>query len=388
MASLSLRALCILPFLFCHVAAIYMPLREHAGSTFFDRWAYYGNVDNTTWGNVTYQDQANATSKGLTFVNGAGHAIVKVDNTTTLLPGPLVNRDSIRLTSLDSYGIGSLIIIDAVHIPYGCSVWPSFWTYGIQEEWPLAGEIDIIEAINGMNNNQVALHTTPGCYQAQNPGQTGVTLEGDCSTDRGCIVSETKPNSYGPGFAAAGGGVYAVQIAASGIYSWFWSRPDIPDNVKLSTSTSTIDTAVWGLPSSSYPATACNITKYFPPQNLVLLTTLCGVWAGVPDIYRATCQTPTNSCVNDNIIGPGSTFDTAYWEIRYIRAYLADDAPPISSSSSAAPSSTTSDVPTTTTSTTTTDPITRPSSSAPIRFSHLTLSCFVLLSFMTVTLLP
>jgi hypothetical protein len=50
-------------------------------------------------GNVTYQDQANATSKGLTFVNGAGHAIVKVDNTTTLLPGPLVNRDSVSILS-------------------------------------------------------------------------------------------------------------------------------------------------------------------------------------------------------------------------------------------------------------------------------------------------
>jgi len=74
-----------------------------------------------------------------------------------------------------------------------------------------------------MTKNQVALHTPRGCFQAQPPGQTGQTLEGDCSTDRGCIVAETKPNSFGPGFATAGGGVYAIQIAASGIYSWFWS---------------------------------------------------------------------------------------------------------------------------------------------------------------------
>ena len=50
-------------------------------------------------GNVTYQDRANATSKGLTFINAAGNAIIKVDNTTTLVaapPGTVVNRDSVR----------------------------------------------------------------------------------------------------------------------------------------------------------------------------------------------------------------------------------------------------------------------------------------------------
>ena len=50
-------------------------------------------------GNVTYQDRANATSKGLTFINPAGNAIIKVDNTTTLVaapPGTVVNRDSVH----------------------------------------------------------------------------------------------------------------------------------------------------------------------------------------------------------------------------------------------------------------------------------------------------
>ncbi|CAA7259416.1 unnamed protein product [Cyclocybe aegerita] len=335
--------------------AIYNPLREYAGSTFFDRWSYYGDVDNTTWGNVTYLDQPSAHQKSLTYVNDAGNAVVRVDNTTTILPATLVHRESIRLTSLDSYGVGSLIIIDALHIPYGCSVWPAFWTYGLQEEWPLAGEIDIIEAINGMNNNQIALHTKQGCFQAQNVEQTGRTIERDCSTPRGCIVAETKANSFGPGFAQAGGGVYVTQIADSGIFFWFWSRNDIPENIRSATSASQIDTTSWGIPTAAYPAVSCNMTEFFPPQTLVLLTTLCGVWAGVPDIYASTCQTPTRSCVNDNVIGPGDKFTTAYWEIRYIRTYLSDDAPPVSNSSSSSASTpqsstsllTTGDTPTT-----------------------------------------
>ena len=30
--------------------ALYYPIREYSGSTFFDKWDYYGFVDNTTWG--------------------------------------------------------------------------------------------------------------------------------------------------------------------------------------------------------------------------------------------------------------------------------------------------------------------------------------------------
>ena len=45
-------------------------------------------------GNVTYVNQATATAGQLTYVNAAGNAIVKVDNTTTILPAPLVNRNS------------------------------------------------------------------------------------------------------------------------------------------------------------------------------------------------------------------------------------------------------------------------------------------------------
>lgn len=102
-------------------------------------------------------------------------------------------------------------------------VWPAFWTLGSGKTWPQGGEIDIIESINLLPNNQIALHTTPGCSQSQNLGQTGQTTEGDCSTPQGCVVRETKANSYESGFAQAGGGVWATQIDASGIFIWFWS---------------------------------------------------------------------------------------------------------------------------------------------------------------------
>jgi hypothetical protein len=102
-------------------------------------------------------------------------------------------------------------------------VWPSFWTLGTETTWPGSGEIDIIEAINDMTFNQVALHTPVGCYQANVTTQSGTTDEIDCSTNQGCLVQENKPNSYGPAFAAAGGGVFALQLDVSGISVWFFS---------------------------------------------------------------------------------------------------------------------------------------------------------------------
>lgn len=102
-------------------------------------------------------------------------------------------------------------------------MWPSFWTLGPETTWPGSGEIDIIEAINEMTNNQVALHTTVGCTQANNPPQSGNTFEIDCSTPQGCDVGESKPNSYGSSFAAAGGGVFALQLDVAAINMWFFS---------------------------------------------------------------------------------------------------------------------------------------------------------------------
>ena len=85
----------------------------------------------------------------------------------------------------------------------------------------MGGEIDIVEAINGMTFNQMALHTIPGCMHPTPPNQLGQSGSGqggvDCSTGAGCTVAETKPNSYGPGFANAGGGVFATQFDAGGI---------------------------------------------------------------------------------------------------------------------------------------------------------------------------
>ncbi|KAG9311601.1 concanavalin A-like lectin/glucanase domain-containing protein [Chiua virens] len=302
-------------------------IREYAGTNFFDGWDFYGNIDNLTWGNVTYVTQEVASSQDLAYVTSDNRVIIKVDNVTNVPLGG--SRNSVRITTQDAYDIGSLWLIDLNHIPWGCSVWPAFWSFG--PNWPNNGEIDIIEGINLNTDNQYAIHTTPGCYHSGNTDQLGSTGATDCSQGSGCTVGETSQNSFFTGFANANGGVFATQFDVSGIFMWFWSRPDIPSSISQATSTSSINVSSWGTPHAAFLSNSCNISEFFSAQNLVLDITLCGVWGGVPGIYDSQCakQGSTGICYNDCVVGPGSpTYDNAYFDLNYVRTYTTSSAVP------------------------------------------------------------
>ncbi|KAL1943294.1 hypothetical protein VTO73DRAFT_4369 [Trametes versicolor] len=302
--------------------ATYSLIKEYSGTDFFTGWDFYGNYDNLTSGDVIWVDQANATTSKLIYVNDAGNAIIKVDNTTNVPYNE--KRDTVRITSDDYFPIGTVLVFDAIHLPYGCSVWPSFWTKG--QNWPLGGEIDIIEGVNLMTANQMALHTQDGCTQASSVTQSGTSGTTNCTVDAGCTVTETQSNSYGETFATAGGGVWAAQIDTTGISIWFWTRSSVPSSV--SSATDSIDPSGWGTPSASYPASSCDISEFFTPQQLVLDITLCGNWAGTASVYEGTCggDGTATACYIDNVIGNGTNYANAYFEIAYIKAFSNSSA--------------------------------------------------------------
>jgi len=331
--------------------AAYDLVEAWQGQSFFDGWQFYGSYDNLTNGDTIWVNQSLATSSHLAYVDGNGKAIIKVDNTTNVLYND--KRNSVRITTTNSFPVGSIFLLDALHIPYGCSVWPAFWTMG--PNWPIGGEIDIVETVNLMAQNQMAVHAASGCTKANNSQQTGVNNGANCTDGAGCTVLETNTNSVGAAFANAQGGVWATQFDVSGIYIWFWNRANLPAN--LQNPGSTLDTTGWGTPSAAYPSTTCNITNYFTAQKLVLDVTLCGDWAGVPSVYNATCSGGTTGvCYTDNVIGPGSPrYDNAYFQINYVRVYVVDTIAS-SVSSSLHPTSTSTSKPTSTSTGTSTSP--------------------------------
>lgn len=104
--------------------AAYEFVRQYAGSSFFDRWDFYGSWDNLTLGDVWWLNEQDAASQGLAYVNGNGNAIIRVDNYSTVPYNQ--KRNSVRITTTDAYDYGSLWIIDILHLPFGCSVRSTF----------------------------------------------------------------------------------------------------------------------------------------------------------------------------------------------------------------------------------------------------------------------
>ncbi|KAK4686775.1 hypothetical protein P7C73_g3342, partial [Tremellales sp. Uapishka_1] len=300
-------------------------VRSYEGSTFFDRWTYYGNYDNTTEGDAEYVNRTVAVgSPELTYINSAGNAIIKVDNTSTVAYND--KRNTVKILSTDTYDVGSVWVLDAVHLPYGCSVWPSFWSENVAETWPEGGEIDTFEGVNNQVSNQMALHTESGCsLTASSSAYTGIVNATDCdysaNDNSGCGVTVDNSASYGAAFASAGGGAFITELSETGISIWFFSRTDIPSAV--TNANASIDTRELGTPSAFWSNTGCNIQNYFKAQSLILDITLCGSWAGQSAILASTgCSalTGTETCYETYVLD-GANYADAYFEIKSIKVY-------------------------------------------------------------------
>ncbi|GAA5875601.1 hypothetical protein JCM1840_003273 [Sporobolomyces johnsonii] len=310
----------------------YKLVQDMSGTGFFDSWTFWNTTDPThvRWESfvrlretmltmepvlrVDYLGRDAAQSAGLISAT-ATSAIMKVDNTTTLASG--ANRNSIRIASNTAMDINSLVIADIIAMPWGCATW---WMNG--PNWPDGGGDDVIEGVSLQTANQISLHTSDsGCKQATNPNITGkaVAANDDCNANdngnAGCSYTETASSSYGEAFNNAGGGVLVTSFTTAAISVWFWSRADIPDNIKSGSP----DNSTWGKPTATWPSSSCDISKYFGAQTLIFDTTLCGDWAGTASVWAEYCSAAASTC-SDYVADP-THFDTAYWEVGYVRVY-------------------------------------------------------------------
>ncbi|KAI9636099.1 concanavalin A-like lectin/glucanase domain-containing protein [Dioszegia hungarica] len=320
-------ALAVLPIV---LGATY-PLAESWNPLPFSRAAQLTIISGDVfWGKPSNQSLYYTTSKGTT--------ILKVDNTSFVPYND--KRFAPKLLSKSAYGVGTVWVMDAVHMPYGCSVWPAFWTQG--PNWPNGGEIDIVEGINQQQGNQIAVHAASGCTATPIGQTTGSLTQANCAGGAGasgCLFKDNNANSFGSAFAAAGGGVYVAELASDGIRVWFMSRSNVPST--LTASSSSIDTSTLGTPVASYSSSSCNIAQLFTPQTLTLTITLCGDWAG--NAIQETCPALVSpqTCYTTYVINePAQKYDNAYFEINYVNIYSSTKSNVTGSSASSAASGT------------------------------------------------
>ncbi|XAO27816.1 hypothetical protein I312_106678 [Cryptococcus bacillisporus CA1280] len=288
-------------------ATVYPLIESWHGEGFFDGFRFPAETyDNTTNGDTFWETPANTS---LLYTTSTGTTILKVDN-TTFVPY-LEKRYAPKLLSKSAYDLGTVWVLDAVHMPYGCSVWPAFWTQG--PSWPAGGEIDIIEGINLQPTNMIALHTS---------GNTSCTIPTTFTPSfSGRVSYPNCDNSQNFG----SGWVFVAEFAEDGIRVWFMTRSAIPSTVRVSATQ--IDTSTLGIPVAEYPSTSCDIINLFGPQTLTINIALCGDYAGLPSELARTCPALVGdaTCYTTYVINNASTtYAQAYFEINYINVYSSN----------------------------------------------------------------
>ncbi|KZT06212.1 glycoside hydrolase family 16 protein [Laetiporus sulphureus 93-53] len=299
--------------------------QSYEGQSFFNGWSFYTDADPTD-GTVQYVDSSTASSNNLTSITSSGSAIMRVDTTETVSG----NRQSVRITTDYTY-TGGLVILDAVHVPTGCGTWPAFWSNG--PNWPAGGEIDIVEGVNTFTANQASIHTNPGCSLPSSDSDaltiSGTVVGGtNCAAaetgDAGCGVVSTSDSSFGSGFNAISGGVYAMEWTDDGIKVWFFERSAIPSDI----TSGSPDPTGWATPLASWPSTDCTTSDFFYDHSAIFDTTLCGEWAGnawdntgsAGQSESCASITGYSTCA-DFVQNSGSSFADAYWEVNSVKIY-------------------------------------------------------------------
>ncbi|KAG7093740.1 hypothetical protein E1B28_007391 [Marasmius oreades] len=286
---------------------------KYRGENILNSWKFFSAPD-PTHGMVDYQSREDAITHGLAYVQKDGTTVLAVDNVTELPPGK--NRASVRISSPKTYNQG-LFIADFWAMPFGCSVWPAWWSVG--PNWPNGGEIDVLEGVHNSVNNQLTLHTSSGCsLDTEVQPQVSGSISGhtNCASsgadNTGCAFIDSDCRSYGRDFNLNGGGVYAHLWDSEGIKAWFFSRGEIPKDILEGEP----KPELWRKPVAFWKnGESCDIGKHFYEHELVIDTTLCGDWAGATYEVAGCPGRCTDAVTNPR------NFDNARWKINYIAVY-------------------------------------------------------------------
>mmetsp|Transcript_107991 Transcript_107991/g.344786 ORF Transcript_107991/g.344786 Transcript_107991/m.344786 type:complete len:401 (+) Transcript_107991:55-1257(+) len=127
---------------------------EASGESFFDGFDFLAEDPNHGAADFV-SSYADAQLAGVARISGS-HAILRTGRRST----KAFKRMSARIRTKKSWK-HFLAAVHFKHLPWGCGVWPSFFTLGVGE-WPAAGEMDILEYVND-GKAMTSFHTSKEC---------------------------------------------------------------------------------------------------------------------------------------------------------------------------------------------------------------------------------
>ncbi|RMD43330.1 hypothetical protein DV735_g1817, partial [Chaetothyriales sp. CBS 134920] len=289
-------------------SAAYSLLQDYSGNAFFQGFDFFTGPDPTA-GHVQFHDLTSANQTSLAgFIdigNGTEAVFMGVDSTQVAPNGR------------------------------GAMVGPS---------WPDDGEIDIVEGVNDQTTNIMTLHTGAGLSLATTGSSkslasfTGKIATSNCdvnapdqSKNAGCSIVDTSNLTFGAGFNAAGGGVYATEWTSSFIKIWFFPRGSVPSDIA---SGNPQPQASWGEPRSVFQD-GLSLDDHFNNLQIVFDNTFCGDWAGQAWNETETCKALAPTC-EDYVTNNPQAFKEAYWAVKTLQVFQDAEALNDTASSSAA----------------------------------------------------
>mmetsp|Transcript_64615 Transcript_64615/g.199988 ORF Transcript_64615/g.199988 Transcript_64615/m.199988 type:complete len:568 (+) Transcript_64615:44-1747(+) len=258
------------------------------GRAFFDDWAFLLN------------DYNNGASEYLNHPDAVADRVVEAYETHAIIRtgprGRRLKRKSVKIASHRTWKYG-LMGMRFSHVPWGCGLWPAFWTHAPGFPWPEGGELDMLEYVNDIPS-QTSFHTgmSNRCQLAGSvinppfcpvmPDMNGMNY--DCTTryplQLGCAVNKLPLMS--PYQWAHFPSVILVEWTPRFMKVFVIPEREIPADIQADAPRpNTWDhwlVAYYPFARSNeiFPSTCPNPQDVMKPQQLVLQINFCGDWAG------------------------------------------------------------------------------------------------------------
>lgn len=317
----------------------YSLVADFSGNNFFSGFTAFTGADPTN-GNVAYVGMDYAAERSY-----LGYIDNQVTNSTNAYIGVdysnvTADRNSVRLSSKQTFSAGTIMTLDVVHAPVAYGTWPAVWMLGGLPggTWPNTngGEIDALEWVHETNYNSMTLHTGECTVDNSSSAFQGQLQNTNCnagSGSTGCSIEAlSQDNTNGATLATAGkafndqgGAVYAVVWTAQGVSVYIFPRDNQPSDL----ASGSPDPASWNtVPLAQFSGSGCDFTKALSDMTIVIDTTFCGDWAGkVWTSSGAAAATGVATCAAYVQNNP-QAFKDAYFEIASIKMYSSSDTPP------------------------------------------------------------